>query len=102
MMICDADFEELFGPSFRKSRQKAPARKPDAPSKPTVACSKDDVGKTPAASPRSKAVIARPTHRGNGSADPAQAAMAAAMMPSMAAYGVTLAALSSYERMMNA
>lgn len=97
MMICKADFDELF-PSLAATRPRAEDSTPPRPSAGCITRWEDDGGRTPpAAQPRrSPARVAYPAGYGFRAADPARAGLALAMMPAVAAYGVASAMFAAY------
>ena len=102
MMICDADFDELFPRTARPFRRYTAHSEPASPDRASLARWQDDGGKTPAAPPQSKTARALHTHHGFRLPNPARAGIVVAMMPGMAAFGATSAMLAAYERMKNA
>ena len=99
MMICDADFDELFPNLKSPERQDVPAHRAGAPSEASIARREDDRGKAPRFASRHDSARARREDQGYGLPDPAWAGIAIAMMPTMAAYGATSAMIAAYGKM---
>ncbi len=102
MMICDADFDELFPPMAQPKRQNVRARRPVTPGKPCIARWEDDGGRTSHILPRRKTVIAHSGHHGYRLPDPRRASVAIAMMPAMAVYGAMATMLTAYGKITGA
>ncbi len=101
MMLCDADFDEIFAPEIRPRppvpAPAAMARLPQRPEPGSLARWEDDGGRVSPA-PRSHAAprLVYPANHGYRTAGPALAGMALAMVPAVAAYGAASAVLARY------
>ncbi len=99
MMICDADFDELFPNLTSPERRDVPAHEARAPNETCIARWEDDGGKASPFPPRHVTTRTRQGHQDYGLRDPAWAGIAIAMMPAMAAYGATSAMFTAYGKM---
>lgn len=91
MMICNADFDELF-----------PAAASEVP-EPSAACIarwEDDGGRAFARSALEKAPTVRSAHDGYRIADPARVGLAFATMSAAATYGAAWIMFTTYDQMM--
>lgn len=99
MMICNADFDELFPDLFCRPLT---AAAPRAPEPGCLARWEDDGGRIPAPQrPRAAPSVPRRAVRA-GASDPLIAGLAAAMIPAAILGGSVLAAMAAHARMMRA
>lgn len=94
MMICKADFEELFPETFRK-QEDHPAGGPDAAS---LSRWEDDGGRTVSLPQRPVASVPKPVYHAGNWPDPRQTGMAMALMPAIATLGAAKAMMSVWGR----
>ena len=95
MMICNADFDELFPATARAGDRATPAPGSRSPDQTCLARWEDDGGRTrPVRPPRSRR-SALPAGFGRARPDPVRAGMAFAMLPVLIASGVTSAMLAA-------
>ena len=99
MMICDADFDELFSPMDETMRRAAPFPGVLSPGTACIARWEDDGGRTPAGQEPGKPATVRTGRSISRKPDPTTAGLALAMMPAAAAYGAAWSALVTYDRM---
>ncbi len=94
MMICDADFDDLFPPKTRPAPRRAATPSPTAHDRTERAQLQTSGEKTLRTTEQARAAKAHPSPHGPRLPNPAHAGIMAAMMPAMAAYG---AIFSTYE-----
>lgn len=99
MMICKADFEELFPTIFPTKPKAAPAAKMAAPSAACIDRWESDGGRVLPKPPRKNTPDAGLKGRDTGAPDPMKAFV---VLPAVAAYGAALNMLAMYQRMARA
>lgn len=97
MMICKADFEELFPDLFQPEPAPATHQTAKPPSTACIARWEDDGG-LPLPANRRRATSGRSPHYGFDVPKLARAGSVAAMLPAATAYAATWAMLSAYGR----
>lgn len=102
MMICDADFDELFSPMDETVRRAVPAAGLLSPTTACIARWEDDGGRTLARQDRGTPATVRTGRSISRSPDPTTAGLALTMMPAAAAYDAAWSVLAAYGRMTQA
>lgn len=99
MMLCKADFEEIF-PELFKPNQFHLAEKPVGVTRPAcIARWEDDGGRLCKQLHRHDAPVARTASDGYAIPDPMRTSFALATMPVAAAYGAAWTMISGFDRM---
>ncbi len=102
MMICDADFDELFSPMDETVRRAVRTLSLRSRGTACIARWEDDGGRTLARQDRGKPATARTGRSISRKPDPTTAGLVLAMMPAAAAYGTAWNMLAAYGRMTRA
>ncbi len=98
MMLCKADFDELFPNMFDPGQRPLAALSSAAPDIACITRWEDDGGRTLAIQPRPMAVAAKARHYGYNPRDPGQTGLILAMMPVTAAVGAAYAMIAAWDR----
>lgn len=96
MMLCKADFEELFPDLFKPIRHPVEGTTADAPSAACIARWEDDGGRHCSQLHRREAPVVRPANDGNPVPDLMRTSLAFAPFPAAAAYGAAWVMLSNF------
>lgn len=102
MMICDADFDELFSPMDEPLRRAVPAVGLLSPSTACIARWEDDGGRTLARPERRTPATVRTGRSFSRKPDPTTAGLALVMMPAATAYDAAWNMMVAYGRMTRA
>lgn len=102
MMICKADFEELFPATFKPKLRSSTVLALPEPAPACIARWEDDGGRTTPVTVRPGLRSVHPSHYGSRMAAPARTGIAVSMFPAMAAYGATAAMLSTFAKLAEA
>ncbi len=96
MMLCKADFEELFPETFKLNQCHVAPIVAGDPGPACLARWEDDGGR-PSGQPRRRdAPVVRPARHGYAVSDPMMTGLALATMPAAAAYGAAWTMLSGF------
>ncbi len=98
MMICKADFEELFPETFRSHQRPLAGRTVGNPSPACLARWEDDGGRPSRQLPRCGVLVDRRANDGYPVPDPMRTSLALATMPAAAVYGAIWTTLSNFGR----
>ncbi len=99
MMLCNADFDEIFASAQQRADHMRPAASFPSPGAACLARWEDDGGRTLPHLSRGKAHAARRDRGQISASHPMRVGMALATMPAAAAYGAAWTMLSTYDRM---
>lgn len=99
MMLCKADFDEIFSSGQERTDAARPESGPASPGAACLARWEDDGGSVLPNPSRGRARVARRDHRPLPVTHPMGTGMALATMPAAAAYGAAWTMLSTYHQM---
>ena len=99
MMLCKADFDEIFSCGQKRTDAAKSASGPAYPGNACLARWEDDGGRVLPYPSRGRAQVARRVQRPLPVSHPMRAGLALATMPVAAAYGAAWTMLSTYHRM---